>query len=280
MNEGKVEFRGSPDNINEIISLGIEESFTLETYESLLDGAKMLGKILILARVITMDPIDNGNLFYFYYEANHINKVLFRKDAKGGKIHRMKSKNPLNNMPIVGDVQYYMINPNENHNLNTEYSSKYPTYHANYFANDDNFLEDENVRKVFYINSMEPKDCQIFELEKKKIQLANSSSSDGLSSYAADGDGDGDNEFHLLRNLLISPRHRRYNVFGLPIGYITPVGFVLFSIFVLIGVGLYTYHFYSEEIVTILIGSYAIFFILALLTFVSWKREDEIVVIV
>lgn len=265
---GVVEFTGSPDSINESISLGLEESFTLETYQSLIDGAKKNGKKLLLARVITVDPFNSGSLYYFYYEANHINKVLFRKETNCSILHRMKSKNPLNNMPIVGDVQYYIIDPTieyseEDTLLNNPKVMK--KYKADYFANDDSFLEDENVRRIFVLNSIDPKDHQIFELGKRKIQQANNE-----SNY-----NDDDDSTSALINLIISRRNQRSNALGLRMGFITPVGFILFSTIVLAAISIYSYNFYSEEIASIAIGTYVVFFVILLLILVGWRRVDD-----
>ncbi|KAI8621350.1 hypothetical protein BC830DRAFT_1039243, partial [Chytriomyces sp. MP71] len=60
----------------------------------------------LLARVVTVDPQEETR-FYYSYSAHHINKVLFRTQPEEGLLHRMKAKNPLNNMVIIGDVHYY-----------------------------------------------------------------------------------------------------------------------------------------------------------------------------
>ena len=64
---------------------------------------------LILFSVTTRDPQDESKLYYSYYAAHHINKVLFRTQPDQGLLHRMRAKNPMNNMTIVGDVHYYVI---------------------------------------------------------------------------------------------------------------------------------------------------------------------------
>lgn len=88
-----------------------EESFTLDTFDRLIRKAYGQGKSFLLARVTTEDPHDPGRLYHSYYSAHHINKVLFRTQPELSLLHRMKSQNPLNNMPIVGDVDYYIIDP-------------------------------------------------------------------------------------------------------------------------------------------------------------------------
>ncbi|KAI9142986.1 hypothetical protein BKA69DRAFT_1113601 [Paraphysoderma sedebokerense] len=95
----------------DIIDAANEDPFTLEPFESLLAAHAAQGKDFILARVTTVDPEDESRLYYSYYGAHHINKVLFRTQPEEGLLHRMKAKNPLNNMTIVGDVHYYIITP-------------------------------------------------------------------------------------------------------------------------------------------------------------------------
>lgn len=90
---------------------GVDESFTLESYENLIKNAYAKRKSFIIARVTTADTIDPMKLYCSYYAAHHINKVLFRTQPELGLLHRMKSKNPLNNMAIVGDVDYFAVTP-------------------------------------------------------------------------------------------------------------------------------------------------------------------------
>lgn len=86
-----------------------EESFTLDTFDALIRAAYAKRKGFILARVTTEDPHDPSKLYHSYYAAHHINKVMFRTQPELGLLHRMKSKNPLNNMVIVGDVDYFIV---------------------------------------------------------------------------------------------------------------------------------------------------------------------------
>ncbi|KAG0225925.1 hypothetical protein BGW41_004458 [Actinomortierella wolfii] len=86
-----------------------EDPFTLESFESLMRTHASRGKDFILARVTTQDPVDAEKRYHSYYGAHQINKVLFRTQPEEGLLHRMKARNPLNNMLIVGDVHYYSI---------------------------------------------------------------------------------------------------------------------------------------------------------------------------
>ncbi|KAJ3157365.1 hypothetical protein HDU89_002779 [Geranomyces variabilis] len=86
-----------------------EDPFTLEPFAALIDLCAERDKDFVLARVTTVDPNDEERLYYSYYAAHHINKVLFRTQPEEGLLHRMKAKNPLNNMTIVGDVHYFVV---------------------------------------------------------------------------------------------------------------------------------------------------------------------------
>lgn len=97
----------------EYLDAANEETFTLETFESLVRGARAANKTFILARVTTVDPSNLTRLYFSYYAAHHINRVIFRTQPEEGLLHRMKSRNPLNNMLIVGDVHYFVIRPEE-----------------------------------------------------------------------------------------------------------------------------------------------------------------------
>ena len=102
-----------PSSPNEIIDVidgdDTEDPFTLEPFNSLIEMHLEKGKDFILARVTTADAQDENRFYYSYYPAHQINKILFRTQLDLGLLHRMKAKNPLNNMPIVGDVHYYII---------------------------------------------------------------------------------------------------------------------------------------------------------------------------
>ncbi len=97
-----------------ILDCSAEESFTLETFGGLLKAARVAEKEFILARVRTLDPsAEHPQLFHSHYSAHHLNKILFKTQPEEGLLHRMKSRNPLNNMLIVGDVDYFVVRPED-----------------------------------------------------------------------------------------------------------------------------------------------------------------------
>ncbi|RVD91286.1 hypothetical protein TUBRATIS_22780 [Tubulinosema ratisbonensis] len=85
------------------------ETFTFEEFRKLIYEARSFNKDFLLARVTTSDPSDHSVFFNYYYSANEINKILFKYESNRKLLHRMKVKNPLNNMYIVGQVYYYKI---------------------------------------------------------------------------------------------------------------------------------------------------------------------------
>ncbi len=100
-----------------------EEPFTLDPMIDLIFNCTSQAKDFIIARVKTVDPHDPERFYYSYYDAYHINKVLFRTQPELGLLHRMRARNPLNNMEIVGDVHYYTIKSTQVHALMAELSS-------------------------------------------------------------------------------------------------------------------------------------------------------------
>lgn len=97
-----------------ILDCESEESFTLETFGNLLKAARAAGKDFIIARVTTLDPTGpKPQLYHSHYSAHQINKILFKTQPEEALLHRMKSRNPLNNMLIVGEVDYFAIGPKD-----------------------------------------------------------------------------------------------------------------------------------------------------------------------
>lgn len=94
-----------------LLDAGNEETFTLEPFEHLLELAASRDKSLLIARVMTVDPQNSEHPFFSFYAAHHINKILFRTEQQRNLLHRMRARNPLNNMLIVGDVHYFEITP-------------------------------------------------------------------------------------------------------------------------------------------------------------------------
>jgi hypothetical protein len=107
---------GAPNNSTpgeelemEEINANSVETFTLEEFRSIIIDCRRKNIDFIIARVTTPDPYDHSTLYNFYYAALEINRVLFRFESDRRLLHRMKVRNPLNNMYILGQVYYYKI---------------------------------------------------------------------------------------------------------------------------------------------------------------------------
>lgn len=192
-----------------------EECFTLEPFESLIQNASRTNKEFILARVATADPSEPNKHYYSYYAAYQINKVLFRTQPSEGLLHRMKARNPLNNMPIVGDVYYFAISPVEvqrawdnpqegspgSSSANAAFlpaqpsssdsqqsgsSDNRPTkivYRAKFVGTDDNFLMISSFREYFKQNSMNPDDFTLFTLYRSPNDIGGDGTATEQNTY-------------------------------------------------------------------------------------------------
>lgn len=116
----QVKILGGPNNTPslsltqlDLIDGDENEVFTLEPMRKLIAESKEIGKDFIIARITTSDPAD-ANIFYnYYYSAFEVNKILFKYESNRKLLHRMKVKNPLNNMYIIGQVSYYKVTTQE-----------------------------------------------------------------------------------------------------------------------------------------------------------------------
>ena len=87
----------------------VRDPFTMESFESLLEQHQKKGQQFLIAQVKTENK--QGRTFTSYYAAHHLNKVIFR--TEWDLLHRIRALNPLNNMVIIGDVNYYVVSPNK-----------------------------------------------------------------------------------------------------------------------------------------------------------------------
>ncbi|KAJ1552155.1 hypothetical protein HK405_012417, partial [Cladochytrium tenue] len=98
-----------------------EDSFCLESFGDLIAAHAAAGdppgaRRLILARVQTWDHKQPGRAYYSYYNAFHLNKILFNTQVYLGKrlLHRLRVLNPLTNTDIIGNVQYFLVSNTPN----------------------------------------------------------------------------------------------------------------------------------------------------------------------
>jgi hypothetical protein len=111
------------------IDLEYEDSFCLDTFGDLAqafydfefeseDGKSNRGvgeSGFIIARCQTWDHKQPGKMFFSYYNAFHLNKILFQTQVYLGRklIHRLHVLNPLTNTDIIGNVQYFRVEKHE-----------------------------------------------------------------------------------------------------------------------------------------------------------------------
>jgi hypothetical protein len=120
----------SSGKVIDSVAADYEDSFCLDTFGDLIKqhaalplpikGTSVIQtsdsqkRCFILARVQTWDHKQPGKAFYSYYNAFHLNKILFQTQVYLGKklIHRLHVLNPLTNSDIIGNVHYFMIKQN------------------------------------------------------------------------------------------------------------------------------------------------------------------------
>lgn len=235
----------SSENIQtDEIDANAYETFTLEEMKKLILSYRKKNKDFLIARINTPDPGDQTVLYNFYYSAAEVNRVLFKFSANKRSLHRMKVKNPLNNMYIVGQVFYYKIsienidkaivkyffvNDEKNNKVKRVFSAvscksntqrkdridlrskdcldipnkkdknnisektykeimddikqgkiripeKIPSdrqikYCAKYFANDEDFLLEADIRKYFELNALEKEDDFLYEIDRTQTDF-------------------------------------------------------------------------------------------------------------
>ncbi|CAG8543261.1 12631_t:CDS:2 [Funneliformis mosseae] len=105
----KEESTNKEDNGQHTTDNILHNPFTLESFDTLIQQHAEKNKDFIIAKVSTVDPLDELKYYHSFYSGHQINKILFRTQPDQGLLHRMKAKNPLNNMNIIGDVHYYVV---------------------------------------------------------------------------------------------------------------------------------------------------------------------------
>ncbi len=100
--------RGRPEEIN----LADSEPLSHETYGDILQRQKEHGDPMIIARVVTYDAA--GKLFVHYYDAYFFNEWRFGKNYPlTGTLAVVHPTNPINMLPISGEIQYFIYDPSQ-----------------------------------------------------------------------------------------------------------------------------------------------------------------------
>jgi len=131
------------------------ETFTLEGFKELLISYLNENKDFIIARVITQDS-SSRSIFYSYYSAVELNKILFCIGNNNNLLYRIRARNPINNLKILGEVSYYkitfeilkeLINNSKGNESNNEIMIE-----AEYFASDEDLLFHLPTKEYFAKN--------------------------------------------------------------------------------------------------------------------------------
>ncbi|KAJ3027705.1 UNVERIFIED_CONTAM: hypothetical protein HDU68_003292 [Siphonaria sp. JEL0065] len=118
------------DRVLDSVAAEYEDSFCLETFGDLIashDACEPKGtRSFIIARVQTWDHKQPDSKFFSYYNAYHLNKILFQTQVYLDKklIHRLNVLNPLSNTDIIGNVQYFMVKTSRHAKTNIKRLSK------------------------------------------------------------------------------------------------------------------------------------------------------------
>lgn len=96
----------------DIIDANEQETFTLQEFRQLVIEYRRQNKDFLIARVSTSDERASEQ-HHFYYTASEVNKILFKYETDRRLLHRIKVRNPLNNLFIVGAVVYYKVSVDE-----------------------------------------------------------------------------------------------------------------------------------------------------------------------
>lgn len=144
------------------------ETFTLEEFRALVVSHLEGGRDFVIARVTTQHT-HTAAVFHSYYSAVELNKILFCVEENTSSLYRMRARNPVNNLKIVGDVSYYRITqaivdravsslgPDDD-TCTSQPGPGGMVMEAEYFASDEDILFDMSVRRYFAENFPDEKE--------------------------------------------------------------------------------------------------------------------------
>jgi hypothetical protein len=136
------------------VDLDAVEPLSQETFAALIKTYRTSGKNLLVAIVKNRDVDQQSHLFTFFFNAYHLNKLLFKVKPNGELVSRHDKNtplpvcNPLTNLPIIGEVEYYLVG------LRNE---------AKFIGTDYTYTMNESLRKTFQDNALRPEDTQYRE---------------------------------------------------------------------------------------------------------------------
>lgn len=134
------------------------------TFTQLIQESSQKG--VIIGRMQTRDRVNYQRSFYHHFYAPNLVKLLFKTpmlfainnaSEEEPLISRYHSsmpltvRNPLNNEIIVGEVEFYLLKPN---------NSGGGQYRAQFIGTDFNYAYSNDFRKIFLENSIETDDIK------------------------------------------------------------------------------------------------------------------------
>ncbi|KAF7698609.1 hypothetical protein CDIK_1394 [Cucumispora dikerogammari] len=97
------------------IDADLQETFSLCSFRHLMIEKFRQKKDFLIARVASiteciLDGTKTKHTSFFFFCANALNKYLFKYEAERRLLHRMRVRNPVNNVFILGKVEYFKVN--------------------------------------------------------------------------------------------------------------------------------------------------------------------------
>ena len=130
------------------------EPLSQETFTSLISLYSSSNKSFILSLVRNRDLDNLSDFFYFCFHAYELNKLLFRTKASREIYSRHDKKrpfsvcNPLTNLPIVGEVEYFKMTSSTT---------------AQFIGTDYTYTQLDSLRDIFKNNALRTEDLQFRE---------------------------------------------------------------------------------------------------------------------
>lgn len=160
-----IDLYAGPNKVSEIEAT-TEEAITKETFQKLIADYVYANKKLIIAQVKSRDKDRSIIMHTFYFAAHELNKLLYKVTSNNELIGRHSStftlcvNNPLTNLPIIGEVEYYLIT-----------NSQIP-YIADFIGTDYTFLHNDKLRKIFEDNALKREDTQFPKIDQNITDLS------------------------------------------------------------------------------------------------------------
>jgi hypothetical protein len=136
------------------------EPLSQETFSDLIQTFISSKKQSIIAVVKSRDSEQLDQYFSFFFNAYQLNKLLFKlknsRDliSRHDRQHPFSVINPLTNTLIIGEVEYFIVNPSKD----IEKTSEDDFLEATLIGTDLTYVTSEKLREVFKSNALRPED--------------------------------------------------------------------------------------------------------------------------